>query len=147
MAGMESQIDPDLLGRVAALSPAQQRWLRTVLQAIDTIEPLSTRPVERAQATPRRPTRPPRAPAPALDELLAGGANLEEQIETYPELAEELQGLAEVVDLLREAGRRRRQKGEDVLREIQGRESTEEDEESEEAAGESEEEEPPEREA
>jgi len=142
MPGIESNVDPDLLGRVAALTPDQQRWLKTVLQAIDTIEPLPTRPVERAQAAPRR-TRPSRRPAPALDELLAGGAGLDKQIEAYPELAEELEGLSDVVDLLREAGRRRRQKGEDVLREIEGREkSAEEDEEEDEG-----EQEPPEREA
>lgn len=146
MAGIESKIDPDLLGRVAALTPAQQRWLRTVLQAIDTIEPPPGRPLSRAQAASARPARPSRSPAPALDELL-GGASLDEQIEAYPELAQDLEGISDVIDLLREAGRHRRRKGEDVLREIQGRPAPEDEEASEEGEDSEAEEEPPEKEA
>lgn len=146
MAGIESKIDPDLLGRVAALTPAQQRWLRTALQAIDTIEPQPGRTLPRAQGASARRARPSQSPSPALDELL-DGAKLDEQIEAYPELAQELEGISDVIDLLREAGRRRRRKGEEVLRDIQGRQAPEEEEPSEDGEDSEAEEEPPEREA
>jgi hypothetical protein len=71
--------------------------------------------------------------------VITGKADLREQLESYPELSNELEGLADVIDLLREAGDRRRKRGEDVLRELlQG-----EDESGEEQPEEDADEEPP----
>ena len=106
-----------------------QRWLRTALHAIATIEP-----VAEAEEKGTRPAVSPEAerpqPGPSLDEVLSGEADLKEQATAYPELAEELQGIADIADLLREAGRERRRLGEDILRE-----SEDEDEPGEEDEG------------
>ncbi|MCH8050448.1 MAG: hypothetical protein IIC86_00325 [Chloroflexi bacterium] len=52
---------------------------------------------------------------PDLDDLLTGRRSLKEQLEARPELAEELEGLADVIGMLRELGQERRKKGEDIL--------------------------------
>jgi len=114
-------LDEALAARLAELSPGGQRWLKTAIQAIRSIDPAPARLPEREQ--PRRgylPAAPaedePRAPA-NLEDVITGKADLRDQLEAYPELGEELDGLADVIDLLREAGERRRKKGEQILRE------------------------------
>jgi hypothetical protein len=121
----EWEIDPDLVARVAALPGAGQRWLKTALYTIHDFQdvPRSDRSQRRPRAlleaaeTPPPPPRRRRKPAD-LEEVVSGRARLEDQLEEYPELAEELDGLSDVIDLLREAGQARRKKGEDVLREL-----------------------------
>ena len=127
------KIDDSLAARVAALSSGGQRWLKTALQAIRTIEP-GERDVEDSaragylSAGRAEPERLPPRPA-NLEDVVTGKADLREQLESYPELAEELDGLADVIDLLREAGETRRKRGEQILREeILGDETAEEGE-------------------
>lgn len=110
-------IDPQVLRRVAGSSLSTQRWLKTALQTIRTMPPA------REGALRVRPAPPPPVPepepellAPDLDDLLTGRRTLKEQLEARPELAEELEGLADVIDMLRDLGRERRRKGEEILR-------------------------------
>ena len=119
-------MDRELLGRVAALTSGQQRWLRTVLQSIFTMEASPGRSARRvAEEAEMREERPRQAkpktakPAPAeeprrqgLDKLLSGEGAAEE----YPELADELKGIGDIADLLREGGRERRRFGEELMR-------------------------------
>ena len=121
MAGTEPKVDRELLGRVAALTSGQQRWLRTVLQSIFTMEASPGR-ASRGEAPERpRQAKPKTAkPAPAeeprrqgLDKLLSGEGAAEEE---YPELADELKGMGDIADLLREGGRERRRFGEELMR-------------------------------
>jgi hypothetical protein len=132
MAGSESKVDRELLGRVAAMPRGQQRWLRTVLQtilAMDEPRPRARveeeRPRRRRPPTPER-ERPPRRPerrepeperdierTPGLERLLAGETPSEEE---YPELSEEIKGIADIADLLRESGQERRRFGEELRR-------------------------------
>jgi hypothetical protein len=116
----ERGLDPDLVERLAEMPAQGQRWLKTALVTIrgfDDADPpreaVAPAPVpvaeERAQLE-RRPAD--------LEDVISGKARLEDQLEAYPELAEELEGLSDVIDLLREAGQARRRKGEDVLREL-----------------------------
>lgn len=109
-------IDAQVLRRVAGSSRATQRWLKTALQTIRTMPPageaaLSVRPARPEPAPDPEPER----RAPDLDDLLTGRRSLKEQLEARPELAEELEGLADVIGMLRELGRERRKKGEDIL--------------------------------
>ncbi len=137
MAGTEPKLDRELLGRVAALTPGQQRWLRTVLQSVFTMEPpASRRAQEEREERPRRAK--PRAPAPepadkprrkGLDELLSGEKGSEEE---YPELADELKGIGDIADLLREGGRERRRFGEELMRLFEAGDGSSGDEEEEE---------------
>ena len=120
-------MDRELLGRVAALTSGQQRWLRTVLQSIFTMEASPGRSARRAaEEAEMREERPRQAkpktakPAPAeeprrqgLDKLLSGEGAAEEE---YPELADELKGMGDIADLLREGGRERRRFGEELMR-------------------------------
>ncbi|MCH6556405.1 MAG: hypothetical protein IH797_07365 [Chloroflexi bacterium] len=115
-------IDRQVLRRVAASSRATQRWLKTALQTIRTMPPageaaLRVRPVRPgpAPAPPPESDPAPERRAPDLDDLLTGRRSLKEQLEARPELAEELEGLADVIGMLRELGRERRKKGEDIL--------------------------------
>src|SRR3972149_6954232 len=87
MAGTEPKMDSELLGRVAALTSGQQRWLRLVLQSIFTMEASPGRSARRAaEEAEMREERPRQAkpktakPAPAeeprrqgLGKLLSGG--------------------------------------------------------------------------
>jgi hypothetical protein len=69
-----------------------------------------------------------------LDKLLSGEGASEEE---YPELADELKGMGDIADLLREGGRERRRFGEELMRLFGGPEAdAEEGEESEEDGGE-----------
>lgn len=129
-------MDRQLLGRVAALTLGQQRWLRTVLQSIWTLEAAGGEREEQPQELPQRraaapsaePAREPRGEG--LDRLL-GGEDVSE--EEYPELADELKGIKDIADLLREGGRERRRFGEELMRLFEAGEGAgaEEDEEEE----------------
>ena len=124
MAGTKPKVDRELLGRVAALTPGQQRWLRTVLQSVFTMEtPRKRRAEEEPEERPRRRERRPAAPEAAeepqeprrrgLEELLSGEGGSEED---FPELADELKGISDIADLLREGGRERRRFGDELMR-------------------------------
>jgi len=135
-------MDRQLLGRVAALTSGQQRWLRTVLQTIFTMEgPAGRAAQEEAQERPRPAQTKAARPAPAeeprrqgLDKLLSGEGASEEE---YPELADELKGIGDIADLLREGGRERRRFGEELMRLFGSPEAeAEEGEEGEEDGGE-----------
>ena len=136
MSRTEPKIDRELLGRVASLTRGQQRWLRTVLQSVVTMEPSAKRP---AQEEPPRRAGPRRAePEPAqkprrqdLDDILSGEAVSEED---YPELAEELKGIGDIADLLRESGQARRRFGEDIMRLFEASDGSAEDDEEDEGA-------------
>ncbi len=132
-------MDRELLGRVAALTSGQQRWLRTVLQSVFTMEtPKKRRGEEEAEERPQRRKRRSAAPEAeeeprrrGLEELLSGEKGSEED---FPELADELKGIADIADLLREGGRERRRFGEELKHLFEGGEegSSGEDEEEEE---------------
>ncbi len=136
MAGTEPKVDRELLGRVAALTPGQQRWLRTVLQSVFTMEPPARRRAgAEPEARPRRAKPQAAEPAPeeerrrkGLDELLSGEKGSEEE---YPELADELKGIGDIADLLREGGRERRRFGEELMRLFEAGDGSGEDEEEE----------------
>ena len=69
-----------------------------------------------------------------LDDLISGEAGAEE---SYPELADELKGIGDIADLLRESGRERRRFGEELMRLFGSPEAdAEEGEEGEENGGE-----------
>jgi len=111
-------IDSQVLRRVAGSSRATQRWLKTALQTIRTMPPAgesapSVRPARPAPEPAPAPEPEPRAPD--LDDMLTGRRSLKEQMDARPELAEELEGLADVIDMLRDLGRERRKEGEDIL--------------------------------
>jgi hypothetical protein len=134
----EGGLDADLLERVAGLSPAGQRWLRTVLVAIDDLQTIDERSDDGRRRTATKEKRAPARPVANLEDVIEGKSTLDDQLEEYPELTEEMEGLAQVIDLLREQGAARRRTGEQILREeILGEppeESAEEDEEGREEA-------------
>ncbi len=137
MAGTKPKVDRELLGRVAALTPGQQRWLRTVLQSVFTMEtPTKRRVEEEPEERPRRRESRPAAPEAAeeprrrgLEELISGKGGSEED---YPELADELKGIGDIADLLREGGRERRRFGEELMHLFEGAEGSSGEEEEEE---------------
>lgn len=119
----KSGLDPALAARLREMSVGGQRWLKTALLTITSNDQLLV--AEPAVAKPRRQRQepplefrkePPPAPA-TLEDVVSGKANLRDHLEAFPELAEELDGLAEIIDLLRESGERKRKKGEEILRE------------------------------
>jgi hypothetical protein len=136
MSRTEPKIDRELLGRVASLTRGQQRWLRTILQSVVTMEPATKRLAE--EEIPRR-AGPRRAePKPAqeprrkdLDDLLSGE---DVSAKEYPELAEELEGIGDIADLLRESGQARRRFGEEIMRLFEGSDGNGEDDEEDESA-------------
>jgi hypothetical protein len=124
----ERGVDSDLAARVGGLSRASQRWLKMALVAIGDLD------VEREEAPPARQDEAPQAPSPRhrptanLEDVIRGKSTLDEQLEEYPELSDEMEGLADVIDLLREAGEARRRRGDQILREeILGEGSKEEE--------------------
>lgn len=124
-----SGLDGQLVGRIARMSGGAQRWLKTALQTIAANDEMLGVPDEVAEEPPLReaPPEEPRRKAPDLEDVLSGRVRLEDQLAEYPELAEELEGLGDIIDLLREAGERRRKRGEEILREeILGEEPEEE---------------------
>jgi hypothetical protein len=111
-------IDRQVLRRVAGSSRATQRWLKTALQTIRTMPPAgeAAPQVRRAQPKPEPVPEPePEPRLPDLDDLLTGRRSLKEQLEARPELADELEELADVIGMLRELGQERRKKGESIL--------------------------------
>jgi hypothetical protein len=116
------------------MSPGSQRWLKTVLHTIGTVDagPEVADEVEVTEAGAAQPEageETPRAAA-SLEDVISGEADLREHLAAYPDLAEELEGLADIIDMLREAGERRRKRGEQILREeILGEPAEAEDEE------------------
>jgi len=114
MAGARD-VDESLFRRVSSLSLGEQRWLKLAIQALRTTDAAPTLEPETHEEPPPHPRR---SRAANLEDVITGKANLREQLESYPELAGELEGLADVIDMLREAGERRRRKGEDILREL-----------------------------
>ena len=139
MAGIEPKVDSELLGRVAALTPAEQRWLRTVLQSVFTIDLPQKRGADekppeslrRAQPRTAESETAPGRRRKGLDELLSGEGASEEE---YPELADELKGIADVANLLREGGRERRRVGEEIMRLLEGSEEADSEDEEDEGA-------------
>jgi hypothetical protein len=136
MSRTEPKIDRELLGRVASLTRGQQRWLRTVLQSVLTMEISPGRPAEeerprraRKRRAERETTQEPRRHD--LDDLLSGEEVTEED---YPELADELKGIGKIADLLRESGRERRRFGEEIMRLFEESDGSGEDDEEDEAA-------------
>ena len=119
-----ANIDESLAMRVATFTRGSQRWLKTALQAIATSDLAEggagpavdeTQPVaHELAAVDESPTR---EPAASLEDVITGKADLRDHLESYPELQDELEGLADVIDLLREAGETRRRRGEQILRE------------------------------
>ena len=119
---------------MASLTRGQQRWLRTVLQSVVTMEPPAKR--RAGEERPRRAEPRTAEPEPAqerrrqdLDDLLSGEEVAEED---YPELADELKGIADIADLLRESGRERRRFGEEIMRLFEGSDDSGEDDEEDE---------------
>ena len=119
-------IDPQVLRSVARSSRATQRWLKTALQTIRTMPPAGeaafkvrrARPEPMPEPTPEpapEPVPEPEPRLPDLDDLLTGRRSLKEQLEARPELADELEELADVIGMLRELGEERRKKGENIL--------------------------------
>src|SRR3990172_9118442 len=94
------QVDDLLARRVARMSRGAQRWLRTALHVIRDTQGDPEReeqPERRAvdevrEAEPRR-TRPDGPPA-NLEDVVSGKADLREHLGAYPELSDELEGLA-----------------------------------------------------
>jgi hypothetical protein len=127
-----SGVDESLVARVASLSEGSQRWLKTAIHAIRSGE---VAPAQRAEAREkRRPAARPQVvkpPAADLEDVITGKADLREHLEAYPELSKEFEGLADVIDLLRESGERKRRRGEEILRELlEGEERREDGEET-----------------
>ncbi len=104
------------------MSRGSQRWLRTALHVIsdtetgpDREEQLRRVIDEDREAGPPR-VQPGARPA-SLEDVVSGKADLREHLDAYPELSDELEGLAGIIDMLREAGEARRRRGEQIFRE------------------------------
>lgn len=134
------RLDPALIARIADMSAGGQRWLKTAIQTVKSIpldeeEREEALEVQKPAPAPRAPRR--RAPEPEpesearmpdLEDVLTGKASLKD-LEAYPELGEELEGLGDIIDMLRSLGEERRKRGEQILREdILGERATEDDE-------------------
>ncbi len=126
------EIDVSLLDRVASLPPSGQRWLKAALEAIETIDPAAEQEEEAKRPPPAEMPPGPRRGV-SLDDVLSGDADLSDQAEAYPDLVEELRDIAEIANLLQDAGRARRSLGEQILREqlLEDREPEEEREDQE----------------
>ena len=118
-SGVE-KIDETLARRLLTLSRSSQRWLKTALQTVRTM------PAAPHEAEVQMEDLPPAvAPAPEpvkaapadLEDVITGRADLEETLESYPELAGEMEGLGDIIDMLRDMGSQRRKRGSDILRE------------------------------
>ena len=118
-------VEESLAIRISEFSRGGQRWLKTALQTIvtsDLLEEDEPEPREQRDAPVRKHSppvaeEPEREPAASLEDVITGKADLRDHLESYPELQDELEGLADVIDLLREAGETRRKRGEQILRE------------------------------
>ena len=110
------RLDEALMRKVASLAPGTQRWLKTTLLTIGTSGPAPALEEEDPPPEPLTRTKPTAKPA-TLEDVIEGKVDLRDQLDAYPELSEELDGIADIIDLLREGGARRRRKGEQILRE------------------------------
>jgi hypothetical protein len=128
-------VDPALLSRIAKLSPGGQRWLKTAIITMRTM-PAGREDSELAVEVPPQLRKRPRAPEkkrpPDMEDIITGKVDVK-ALEEYPELAEQVEGMGEVIDMLRGLGESRRKRGEQILRdEILGqgeqREPNEDDE-------------------
>jgi hypothetical protein len=118
-------LDEALITRIESMSGGSQRWLKTILQAISVSDDALDQPPVIPATEPQPRVTP---SAPDLEDVLSGKVSLGEQLERYPELEEEFDGLSDIIDLLRDAGESRRSKGERILREeILGEEPESED--------------------
>jgi hypothetical protein len=118
-------VDPALLSRIATLSPGGQRWLKTAIHTMRTM-PVGSENVTELPAEPppqlrrRRPgrTQTEKKPAgpPDMEDIITGKVDIKE-LDAYPELAEQMEGMGEVIDMLRGLGEARRKRGEQILRE------------------------------
>jgi len=112
----ERGVDADLASRVGGLSRASQRWLKMALVALGDLDD-EREEDESARGAVSVQEEPGLRPAANLEDVITGKSTLEEQLEAYPELSDEMEGLADVIDLLREAGEARRRRGDQILRE------------------------------
>ena len=117
-------MDGTLLRHLAGLSSGSQRWFRTTLQAIVTADLPDEEGEAKAEPSERRPAA--AAGGPTLDRAVGGEGDARREAREHADLPEELKGIAEIADLLRESGRQHRQMGDDILRQ-----ELEEDEEEE----------------
>jgi hypothetical protein len=117
-------VDPALLSRIATLSPGGQRWLKTAITTMRSM-PVGTDaselPVEPPPQLRRRqgalpPAKKPTRRPPDLEDIITGKANVKD-LDDYPELAEQMEGMGDVIDMLRGLGEARRKRGEQILRE------------------------------
>jgi hypothetical protein len=118
-------VDPALLSRIATLSPGGQRWLKTAIQTMRTMPvgadnaselPAEPPPQLRRRRPGRTPTEKKPAGPPDMEDIITGKADIKE-LDAYPELAEQMEGMGEVIDMLRGLGEARRKRGEQILRE------------------------------
>jgi hypothetical protein len=121
-------VDPALLSRIATLSPGGQRWLKTAIVTMrsmpvgtDAPEPPIELPVEPPPQLRRRqgtlpPAKKPARTPPDLEDIITGKASIKD-LDAYPELAEQMEGMGDVIDMLRGLGEARRKRGEQILRE------------------------------
>jgi hypothetical protein len=127
----ERGLDSDLAERLGDIPLSGQRWLKMALVMIPDLADTPAKEAPPPPPKPRRIEKPKKVRKPVdLEEVISGRVKLEDQLQEYPELQDELEGLGDVIDLLREAGQARRRKGEDVLREL-GLESADEEAEEE----------------
>ena len=112
-----NEIDEALIQRLAGLSKGTQRWLKTALQSITTMPgPHEPEPEADWVLPTLTETEPRWEHQSPLEDVITGKAKLDDQLEAFPELAEELEGIGDVIDLLRDLGESRRRRGSDILR-------------------------------
>jgi hypothetical protein len=73
--------------------------------------PLQLRRRPGRQQTGKKPAGP-----PDMEDIITGKVDIKE-LDAYPELAEQMEGMGEVIDMLRGLGEARRKRGEQILRE------------------------------
>lgn len=121
VADLLDSVDEALAARVAVLSADSQRWLKTAIHAISTSPALVDQEERGEEARGRPSAAPAEGGSPlrtaSLEDVISGKTDLRKHLKSYPELAEELDGLADIIDMLRDLGERRRRTGERILRE------------------------------
>lgn len=128
---LRDNIDPALLSRIATLSPGGQRWLKTAIVTMRSMPAKAEDDDLRREPPPqlrKRQTAPEKKRPPDMEDIITGKVDIKE-LDAYPELAENLEGMGEVIDMLRGLGEARRKRGEQILRdEILGQPHDAEDE-------------------
>lgn len=115
-------LDPALLNRISRLSAGGQRWLKTAIITMRTMPDRadeSDTSTERQIDVPPQLRKQPRATTkrvPDMEDIITGKVDARE-LDEHPELAEQLEGMGEVIDMLRNLGEQRRKRGEQILRE------------------------------